>query len=387
MEWMRLELDDLDRRGLLRSMHAWPQAGGKIPLPDGRQLLNFSSNDYLALANDPEVKRQTLPAVERYGCGATASRLMSGTLDLHEDLEAALARLTESESALVFSSGFGMNVGVIAALAGREDVLFADRLNHASLVDGARLSGAEVKRFAHNNTAELRRLLDATPCRRRRLIVCESVYSMDGDLAPLEEIRALAHRYGALMVTDEAHAIGVFGRGGGLARERGAAARPDVLLGTLGKALGSAGGFVACDSVCQDYLVNRARSLIYATALPPPSAAAALAAVERIEQDPAMGPRLLERARAFHALLREQNLPVAAWHSQIIPVRVGDNDKTAELARRLLAQGLLVTAIRPPTVPAGTARLRLSVNRIHEPADLEYAAAQIGKTAREMGLT
>ncbi|MDI6774888.1 MAG: 8-amino-7-oxononanoate synthase [Verrucomicrobiota bacterium] len=386
MEWMRRELNDLDRRGLLRNMRAWPRSGGGIPLPDGRVTPNFSSNDYLALANDPEVKRRTIQAVERFGCGATASRLMSGTLNLHEELEAALSRLTASETALVFSSGFGMNVGVVAALAGREDVLFADRLNHASLVDGARLSGAEVKRFAHNDTAQLRRLLDAAPRRRRRLIVCESVYSMDGDLAPLEEIRALADRYGALMVADEAHAIGVFGHGGGLARERGAAARPDVLLGTMGKALGSAGGFVACAAVCRDYLVNRARSFIYATALAPPAAAAALAAVERIEQDSDMGARLLERARAFHSLLREQGLPVAAWRSQIIPIQVGDSDKTVELARRLMGQGLLATAIRPPAAPAGTARLRLSVSLAHAPADLECAAARIGRTAREMGL-
>jgi 8-amino-7-oxononanoate synthase len=386
MEWMRHELDDIEGHGLLRKMRSWPRAGGKIPLPDGRWMLNFSSNDYLALAGDPWVKQRAAQAVERWGCGAAASRLMSGTLDLHVELEAALSRLTASESALVFSSGFGMNVGVVAALAGRDDVLFADRLNHASLVDGARLSGAEVKRFAHNDVADLRRLLDATPCRRRRLIVCESVYSMDGDLAPLEEIRALANGYKALMVTDEAHAIGVFGEGGGLAIERGTAARPDILLGTLGKALGSAGGFVACGSVCRDYLVNRARSFMYATALPPPSAAAALAAVERIGQDPAMGSRLLERSRSFHALLREQGLPVAAWRSQIVPVLVGDNDKAVELARRLLEQGLLVTAVRPPTVPVGTARLRLSVSLAHESADLERAAALIGETARGMGV-
>src|SRR6266545_1324669 len=209
--------------------------------------------DYLNLAQDPHVKGRAIEAIERWGCGATASRLMCGTLALHEELEAALARLLGGEAALVFSSGFGMNVGLLFALAAREDVIFADRLNHASLVDGARLSQATVKRFAHNDVQALERMLQqATDGRGHRFIVCESVFSMDGDLAPLAAFRDLAQRYHAALLVDEAHAIGVFGCGGGVCRELGAT--PELTIGTLGKALGSLGGFVVCSAEAREYL-------------------------------------------------------------------------------------------------------------------------------------
>ncbi|MCL5270820.1 MAG: 8-amino-7-oxononanoate synthase [bacterium] len=380
------ELEQMEREGLRRHTEAWPASGSRIGLADGRILLNFSANDYLGLAQDPHVVRRAMQAIERWGCGASASRLMCGTLELHEELEAALAQLVGGESALVFSSGFGMNVGVVAALAGRGDIIFADRLSHASLIDGARLSGAEVKRFAHNDAAGLARLVESTPCRGRRLIVTESVFSMDGDLAPLTGLRTLAARHQALLLVDEAHAIGIWGRGGGVCRQLGETAQPDIVAGTLGKALGSLGGFVVCSAACREFLVNRARSFIYATALPPPCLGAALGAIERIAQEPDMGERLLERARTFHGLLAAEGLRPPEFRSQIIPVPVGKNDMALELARRLRERGLLMTAVRPPTVPRGTARLRLSVTLAHEPSDLQWAAEQIGQAARELVL-
>ena len=384
MDFRRQKLAQLDQEGLRRRTEPWLETGGHVRGSDGRTLLNFSSNDYLGLAQDPHVKARATAAVAQWGCGATASRLMCGTLALHEELEAALARLAGTESALVFSSGFGMNVGVVPALAGRGDVIFTDRLVHASLVDGARLSGATVKRFAHNDTADLARLMDQAPCEGRRLIITESVFSMDGDLAPLAKIHTLARTHDAFLLVDEAHAIGVWGQGGGVARTMPAATRPDVTAGTLGKALGSLGGFIACSAESRDFLINCARSFIFATALPPACLGAALGAVERIAQDPDMGEQLLKRAEFFHGRLMAEGLPLPAFASQIIPVPVGANDAAVALARRLRERGLLVTAVRPPTVPQGTARLRLSVTLSHTETDLEQAAAQIGASFRNM---
>lgn len=399
---LRSRMEQLERDGLLRRTTVSAGVGGKLRLEDGRTLLNFSSNDYLNLSQDSRVKRRAQEAIDRWGCGATASRLMCGTLPPHEELESALARLTGHETALVFSSGFGMNVGVLAALAGRDDVIFADRLSHASLIDGARLSGATLKRYDHNDVASLEHWLRTTPCRGHRLIVCESVYSMDGDVAPLHELRRLATQYEALLLVDEAHAIGVWGQGGGLGMERRKVrfgphgnspprdsascdsenANAELTLGTLGKALGSLGGFVACSRQMREYLVNSARSFIYATALPPASAAAALGAIEAIERDPGMGARLLEQARAFHRALCAEGLEMPEFGSQILPVLVGENRRALELAFTLRERGLLVTAVRPPTVPEGTARLRLSVTLAHTAEDLSGAAAEIGSVAR-----
>jgi len=383
-EHVARELARLDREALRRRTTAWPAAGGAVPLPDGRTLLNLSSNDYLALARDPAVVHRAGEALARWGAGACASRLMSGTLELHEELEARLAALCGAEAALVFSSGFGMNVGLLPALAGRDDVLFLDRLVHASLVDGARLSGATLVRFPHGDAGALARLVERTPCRGRRVVVCESVYSMDGDVAPLAELAAVARGADAALVVDEAHAVGVFGGGGGLCR--GAGVQADVVLGTLGKALGSVGGFVACDAALREYLLNRVRSFVFATALPPPSLGAALGALDRLRDEPGLGEALLARARAFHAMLAARGLRLAAPASQILPVHVGGNAEAVALAARLREEGLLVTAVRPPTVPAGTARLRLSVTLAHEPAALEAAADLVGRAARDAGV-
>jgi 8-amino-7-oxononanoate synthase len=354
-------------------------------LEDGRTILNFSSNDYLNLSQNCHVKHRAQEAIEHWGCGATASRLMSGTLALHEELEGSLARMTGGPAALVFGSGFAMNVGLLFALAGREDVIFADRLSHASLIDGARLSGATLKRYAHNDVQSLERLLQSSPCRGHRIIVCESVFSMDGDIAPLAELRRLATQYDAALLVDEAHAIGIWGDGGGVLRQLGLTAA-ELTVGTLGKALGSQGGFVVCSHDMREYLVNRARSFIYSTALPPASVAAALGAIEQIERDPGMGQRLLELALGFHRALLAEGLQLPEFCSQILPVHVGDNARAMELAARLRERGLLVTAVRPPTVPEGTARLRLSVTMAHTEQDLAWAATEIGSAARQMGV-
>ena len=379
------ECDALSKEGLLRTLRVLPAAGGKIVV-DGRAVLNFSSNDYLKLAGDDRVKSASARAVAECGCGATASRLMSGSLALHEELERRLARLVGCERALVFGSGFLTNLGVVTSLAGRGDAIFADRLCHASLIDGARLSGARFHRFGHNDVAHLEELLRRHAPKGRSVILSDSVFSMDGDVAPVEALSRAAERSGAVLVIDEAHAIGVFGRGGGVCRQMGCGVRTDVVVGTLSKALGGYGGFAAGSAEVVKLLVNKARSFIYSTGLPPACLGSALGALDAIEETPAMGEKLLNRAADFRKLLSREGLDVSRSGSPIVPVMVGDNEKAVELSRRLFERGVIAVAIRPPTVPAGTARLRLSVTLAHEEEDLEMAARVLAAACREMGI-
>lgn len=386
MDWIAQELRKLDSEGLRRRVRSRPTGAGRVSAAAGRALLDFSSNDYLALARDPRVKERAAQALARDGSSASASRLMSGALAVHDELEQALAALVGREASLLFGSGYAMNLGVLSALAGRDDAIFTDRLVHASLIDGARLSGAALKRFAHNDAASLERLLRETPVRGRRFVVCESVYSMDGDLAPLSALGALARSHQAVFVVDEAHALGVFGGGRGLCYALPAEIAPDLVLGTLGKALGSFGGFAAGSAGLRELLVNRARSFIFSTALPPASAAAALAAVEIVLREPQLGADLLRRAAFLSAQLGAAGLPVPGALSQILPIAAGDNRLALGLAERLEEQGILAVAIRPPTVPEGTARLRLSVTLAHGSEELAFAARSIAEAARELGV-
>lgn len=387
MSFPHSDLEQLASRGLLRSLHPRAATGGRFQDHEGRLWLNFSSNDYLDLANDPRLKAAARDAIDRWGCGATASRLMAGHLDIHEDLEDALADFLGTEGALVFGSGFLANMGLLTTLAGPGGHVFADRLNHASLVDGMRLSGARWHRYRHNDPADLERLLALHRGQGRRVVVTDSVFSMDGDIAPLEEIATLARREEALLIVDEAHAIGIQGEGGrGCCRGLAPGLRPDFIVGTLSKSLGSYGGFVACTRPFRDLLVNRARSFIYSTGLPPAAAAAAREALRIIAADPTLATRLRERSAGFSAALATAGLEIQSRDSQIIAIIVGDNGETAGRAEALQREGLLVTAIRPPTVPAGTARLRLSVTLAHEGGDLERAAQLIARSIRGVGV-
>jgi 8-amino-7-oxononanoate synthase len=399
------ELSTLQSRGLLRRLKALPECGARIRLAGGRVVLNLSSNDYLGLADDPRVKAGAIEAVERLGCSARASRLMAGDLELCEQLEADLARLVGTEAVLVFGSGFLANLGVLTAAAGRGDEVFADRLNHASLTDGMQLSGARWRRYRHKDAGHLASLLakaDATwhgrpghesqghpgPARVGRLVVVtDSIFSMDGDRAPLDELAEVAARHGAMLVVDEAHAIGVMGQGGGgICREGGCKARPDFVVGTLSKSLGGYGGFVGCSSALRELLINRARSFIYSTGLPPGCIGAARAALAVLAAQPQMGGQLLAKARLLRDLLAAGSLTVGTTESQILPVHVGGNAEAVRLSQLLWDRGVLATAVRPPTVPAGTARLRLSVTLAHTEDELAAAAAAIIDAAWEVGL-
>ncbi len=377
------ELAALEEDGLNRRLVALPAAGGKLSI-DGKQVLNFSSNDYLDLANDPRLKEAAKAAVDTYGCGATASRLMAGDLVLHEQLEARLARLMRHEASLVFPSGFQANLGAITTLAGEDGVIFSDELNHASIVDGCRLAKAQVHIYRHRDMEHLEELLRSCRGGGRRIVVSDAVFSMDGDLAPVIALRELADRHAAYLLIDEAHGLGVFGQGAGLCAEMGV--KPDVIVANMTKALGSGGGFVAASRKFIDLLLNTARSFIFSTGLAPACAGSALKAVEIVEAEPGLGRELLRRSKSFRALVQEKGFDVPDYPSQIIPLVIGSNQAAVDISNALMEQGVLITAVRPPSVPEGTARLRLSVTLAHKENDLRRAADVIASVALEAGV-
>lgn len=380
--WINDELEALRAQHLLRSLSPFPSAGGRIEI-GSKSFLNFASNDYLDLAQHPFVIDAARKALADYGAGSTASRLVSGTLDLHDQLEQKLAAHKGYPAALVFGSGYLANAGIIASLVGDGDAIFADKLVHASVIDAAKLSGAKLIRFRHNDAGHLHELAKKSSGFRRSLVVTESVFSMDGDLAPLDEISAIAKGIGAMFVVDEAHATGVFGpNGSGRVRELKIESDVNVSMFTMSKALGGYGGGVACSPVIRDWFINRARSFIYTTALPPSVIAAAIAAVELLDEHPDWGAELLRRAETFRTALKSRGLDTLNSESQIVPVLIGDNEKTMTAAQRLRKKNILVAAIRPPTVPAGTARLRLSLTLAHSDTDLAHAADAIAEAIR-----
>ena len=384
-EWVQAALDALGREGRLRSPSAFAEPGGRIR-QDGRTWLNLSSNDYLNLARDPRLAEAAERLLRTVGSGAAASRLMTGTLECHEALERAIARFKGYPAALLFGSGYMANTGVIPALVGRDDFVLADRLCHASIIDGIQLSRATLRRFAHNDAADLERQLTGITGSGRRLVITEAVFSMDGDTAPLADTVDAAERHGAMVMVDEAHATGVFGpRGSGLIRSAGLEGRVHVSMGTLSKALGGYGGFVACSETLRKLLINRARPFIYSTALPPAMLGSALRAIAIVESEPGLGSELLARAAQLRALVQAEGLDTGRSASQIVPVMVGDNRRALAVSERLRGQGILCVAIRPPTVPEGTARLRLSVTLAHTEDDLRLAVRAVAEAIRQEG--
>ena len=349
---------------------------------DGRDIVDFSSNDYLGLSGHPAVVAAAQEALARYGVGAGASRLMSGDLAVHHALEEAAAAFKETEAALVFTSGYQANTAVIPALADRHDAVFADALSHASLLDGALLSRAKLIRFTHNDPDDLAALLEKHRAGySRALIVTESVFSMDGDCALLRPIAELKDRYDCRLYVDEAHATGVFGpHGQGLVGAEGLTDRVEFTMGTFSKALGGFGAYLASSRLVVDYLVNAARGFIYTTALPPVIVAANLAALHVCRQEPGLGAALLAKAARFREALRERGWD-ARGACQIVPVVVGDSARALELSARLAEQGFLVVAVRPPTVPDGAARLRFSLSVAHTDAQLQAVLEALGHNA------
>ncbi len=369
-------------RGLLRVLREVAGVDGRARIKvEGRWLLNLASNDYLGLKTDPRLREAAASAATRWGSGSGASRLVAGTTSLHLKLEEALARFHGSAAALTFSSGYAAGVGVIAALAGREDRVLLDRLCHASLYDGARLSGAALGRFRHNDPAHLTELLEReAPRGGRTLVVTDTVFSMEGDRAPLGEIARACRERGALLLVDEAHAVGVLGPGGrGLAAEAGLAGEDALVLGTLGKAFGAAGAYVACSARIRDYLVNACRALIYSTAPPPSLIGSLLAALEAVREAEEPRARLAAMANRLRERLRGLGLDTLASSTQIVPAVLGEEEKALEFAAALADQGVFAPAIRPPTVPDGASRVRFSLTAALAPGDFEAALTAIGR--------
>ena len=371
-ETLNRELVLLKDKGLLRSLRTVASSQGREIVLDGQRILNFCSNDYLGFAGDARIIEAARFAMDVRGFGAGASRLVCGNFDEHAALEAELAVYKNAEAALLFSTGYMANVGIISALVGREDVVLCDRLVHASILDGIVLSRAGMKRYPHNDMVELKNVLESVKRARRRLIVTESVFSMDGDTAPLEELAALAKKYDAWLMVDEAHAVGVFGKSGaGMVEEFGIMDKIDIQMGTLSKAAGSFGAYAAGSRTLIDYLVNTARSGIFSTALPPSVAAAGREALRLMSREPWRRERVRSLAVVLRQELKRLGLDVKDGITPIIPVMVGDADRAVRWSKALLNEGVFVSAIRPPTVPAGTARLRVTVTAAHTDEDLE----------------
>ena len=382
LSWISEELAALEHAGLRRrlSIREGCQAA-KIVL-DGQELVNFGSNDYLALAADPRLAAAAVAATHAEGFGSGASPLITGHSATQQRLERRLAEFEGAEAAIVFPSGFAANLAAVTVLAGPGDVVFSDAKNHASLWDGCRLSRADVRVYPHADWRQLDVLLARASGYRRRLIVSDSLFSMDGDLAPLAELAEVARRHEAMLLVDEAHATGVFGAGGrGVAEHLGVEQSVTVRVGTLSKALGCAGGFVSGSRLLIEWLINRARSYIYSTAAPAAISAAALAALEIVIAEPHRRRELLQRS----ATLREQ-LAALGWSlgksaSQIIPIVVGEPQRAVELSQRLRQRGLLVPAIRPPTVPEGEACLRVSLTWGHTQEQIAALVEELGATS------
>jgi 8-amino-7-oxononanoate synthase len=383
----RAALERIRRADRLRSIQ--PADGGAGPRidRDGRSLVNFGSNNYLGLAEHPRVKAAAIRAIDREGVGAGASRLLTGDRAVHDELESELARLKGTEAALVFPTGYQANVGVLAALVGRGDLILADRDCHASLIDGCRASGARFRVYRRDRLDQLAAVLARRVGTGRALIVTDSVFSMEGDLAPLPDLAALAEVHDALLLVDDAHATGVFGRTGtGSSEHWSLRDRPIIQAGTLSKALGALGGFVAGPRVLIDYVLNRARTFIYTTALPAAIAAAALEAVRIVRDEPDRRERLWANTRRWHEGVRALGFDTFGSASPIVPLRVGDDGLALRVASALTEEGVYAPAIRPPTVPAGTARLRTSVLATHTPDDLAFSLSALERVAARLGI-
>ena len=383
------ELQQLKNLGLYRKTRLVQGGQGSRVIMEGKSVLMLCSNNYLGLADHPDLKEAAALALERFGASSSASRLVSGNMELHELLETEIAGFKKTETALLFNSGYAANTGIIPALVGRGDVIFSDRLNHASIIDGALLSSAKLVRYPHNDVDALAKLMEKQRGTGRCLIITDGVFSMDGDIAPLPGLVVLKKAYNAMLMVDDAHGSGVLGEnGGGTAELLGVREDIDIHMGTFGKALGSFGAYAALSEDLRELLINRARSFIFSTSLPPAVLGASLAALAIVRS--AVGVELRSRLTAnslfFKNQLRNNGFLVGDSTTQIVPLITGGADLTMRFTELLLKEGLFVQGIRPPTVPAGSCRLRCTVMATHSTDDLTWATERITSIGRSLGL-
>ncbi|NIT14673.1 MAG: 8-amino-7-oxononanoate synthase [Candidatus Dadabacteria bacterium] len=384
--WIEDEIKNIKDKELFRILTELESAQSPEIIIDGKKYILLSSNSYLGLTVEPRVIRAAVEATEKYGTGSGGSRLVSGSTDLHRELEQRLARFKKTEAAILFSTGYLANIGTISTLVGKDDIIYSDELNHASIIDGCRLSKADIKIYNHLDINHLSELLKNDKNRKcKKLIITDTVFSMDGDLAPLPEIADLSDKYGCMFMIDEAHSTGVLGkRGSGGTEHFGIEDRVPVVMGTLSKAVGSLGGYIAGSRKLIDFIRNRVRSYIFDTSLPAPSLAASLAAIDIIEHEPERREYLWKLINTFKDGLEDIGLTVLPSHSAVIPVLIGDAKPALEFAKSLREYGIYTPAVRPPSVPQGKCRIRATLMAKHTEEHIETAIQAFKKSYRTL---
>ena len=369
---LRKELDELRRKGLFREMKRIDSAQGPVVNIDGREVILLSSNNYLGLATHPEVIKAQIDALREFGTGSCASRLISGNMNLHEELERRIAAFKHEESAIVFSTGYMANLGTISSLVGEGDLVICDKLNHASIIDGVRLSRARLRTYPHKNLRKLKDILEKEKWYKKKLIITEGVFSMDGDIAFIPDLVKLSTEFNAILMVDDAHATGVLGQTGrGTCEHFNVKTGVDIQMGTLSKAFGLLGGYITGSSSLTEYIRNRARSFIYTTGLPPTIAAGCIKAIEIAEKGEDLRKRLWRNATKMRRALKELGFDTMESETQIIPVLTGDVSNTMRMAERLFEMGVFAPGVRPPTVPKNKCRIRVSIMATHKDAHID----------------
>ena len=388
LQWIQEELNTLMEAGLYNRIRTLSSPQGAWLVVDGKRALNFCSNNYLGLANHPRLVRAACDAVERYGVGPAAVRSIAGTMDLHLNLEKRLAAFKGVEAAITFQSGFNANLGVIPALVGKSDVIFSDELNHASIIDGCRLAGAPIVRYAHCDPQDLDRALQEHRVNYpRALVITDGVFSMDGDVAPLEEIYTVSQKHEAILMVDDAHGEGVLGRGGrGIVDHYGLHGKVDVEVGTLSKAFGVVGGVVAGNPLVVEWLRQRGRPFLFSSAMTVPDTAACLAAVDILEESTDLVEKLWENTRYFKGEMRRLGFDTGKSSTPITPVMLGEAPLAQQFSRELFENGVFAMAIGFPTVPRGKARIRVMISAAHQRDDLDQGLAVFARVGRTLGV-
>ncbi len=388
LAWIDEALQDLKERGLYITIRTLESPQGAWLVVDGKRVLNFCSNNYLGLANDPRLVQAAKEAIDKYGVGPGAVRTIAGTMKLHVELEKALAEFKETEAAISFQSGFNANLATIPALVGRGDVIFSDELNHASIIDGCRLSRAQIIRYPHNDANALRELLkEHREKYEKALIVTDGVFSMDGDIAPLPELAELAKEFSCMLMVDDAHGEGVLGHGGrGIVHHFGLQGQVDIEVGTMSKAFGVVGGYVAGKAKIVEWLRQRGRPFLFSSAMTVPDTAACLAAVHILQESTELVDRLWENTRYFKGKMKDLGFDIGQSVTPITPVMLGDEKLTQEFSKRLFEEGVFATAIAYPTVPLGKARIRVMISAAHTREDLDQGLEAFAKVGRELGV-
>lgn len=386
-KYFKKELEVLEKKGLRRALRQQEGTQGRKITVNGKEVLNFCSNNYLGLAGDERLCEAAKKSLELEGFGSGASRLICGNMESHQKLEKAIAEFKGTESCLLFSSGYMANGGIISSLFDRGDIIFSDKLNHASIVDGILLSRADFKRYPHRDMKVLEKMLKGSDKCKKRIIITDSVFSMDGDIAPLDKIVALAQKYYCLVMVDEAHALGIMGKSGkGLVEHFGVEDKIDIQMGTLSKAAGSFGAYCCGSKELVELLKNKARSFIYTTGLPPSVAAASQKAIGIIKEDEGLRKQLWKNTVYLHEALRNSGFDTMNSETPIIPILVKDSNVAVEFSKRLFDEGIFISAIRPPTVPHNMARLRLTVMATHNQDDLDFLLKKMQKIGKELCL-